>query len=278
MKIRVLVDNNTLIDRYYYGEPGLSLIIEDGGKTLMLDTGYTDIILKNAELMGFDFSRVDTLVFSHGHDDHTRGFKFIYERMPQVVKNFTVVGHPEVFADKRDEGENADEVEHFGTPYRLSEMEKICGLALSREPFKISDNITFLGEIPTYFDFEERYKMGLYMKDGKWEDDYETEDSALVYQGKDGIFVITGCSHSGICNIVEHAKRVTGCDKVLGVIGGFHMFKKDERLAKTIEYLQGCNIKDLYPCHCVSFKAKAEMYKAGLPVHGIGVGVELEVE
>lgn len=32
MKITVLVDNNTIIDRYLFGEPGVSFFIEDYGK------------------------------------------------------------------------------------------------------------------------------------------------------------------------------------------------------------------------------------------------------
>ncbi len=31
MKLTVLVDNNTLIDRYFFAEPGLSFLLEDSG-------------------------------------------------------------------------------------------------------------------------------------------------------------------------------------------------------------------------------------------------------
>ena len=56
------------------------------------------------------------------------------------------------------------------------------------------------------------------------------DDTAIVYKAKSGLFIITGCSHSGICNIIEHAKKVCSSDKILGVIGGFHIFDCDERL------------------------------------------------
>ena len=49
MKLTVLVDNNTLIDRYFYGEPGVSYFIEEEGKRILFDVGYSDIFLQNAQ-------------------------------------------------------------------------------------------------------------------------------------------------------------------------------------------------------------------------------------
>ncbi len=64
------------------------------------------------------------------------------------------------------------------------------------------------------------------------------DDSALVYKGNKGLFIITGCSHSGICNIIDYAKKVCQEKRVYGVIGDFHLFEKNERLEKTIQYLK----------------------------------------
>lgn len=57
MKLTVLVDNNTYIDRYYLGEPALSFYIEDGGDKILFDTGYSDAFIRNAEKMGIDLER-----------------------------------------------------------------------------------------------------------------------------------------------------------------------------------------------------------------------------
>ena len=38
-----------------------------------------------------------------------------------------------------------------------------------------------------------------------------------------GLVVLTGCGHAGIVNIVRHAKRLTGVDRVYAVLGGFHL-------------------------------------------------------
>ena len=99
----------------------------------------------------------------------------------------------------------------------------------------------------------------------------------MVYRSEKGLFIITGCSHSGICNIIQYAKKVCGEEKVYGVLGGFHLFNNDEQLQKTIEYLQKNQIEQLYPCHCVSLLARAKMMEK-LPVVETGVGLVVDIE
>jgi 7,8-dihydropterin-6-yl-methyl-4-(beta-D-ribofuranosyl)aminobenzene 5'-phosphate synthase len=52
MILTVLVDNNTLIDRYFFTESVLSFLLEDSGIRVLFDTGYSDIFLTNARKMG----------------------------------------------------------------------------------------------------------------------------------------------------------------------------------------------------------------------------------
>ena len=124
--------------------------------------------------------------------------------------------------------------------------------------------------------FEKRYAIGNICEDDSMVPDKILEDSALVYQGKDGLFIISGCSHAGICSIIEYAKKVCHEDKITGVIGGFHLLEINDRLHQTIDYLAKQDIELLYPCHCVSLCAKIEMGKR-LPVREVGTGLELEV-
>jgi 7,8-dihydropterin-6-yl-methyl-4-(beta-D-ribofuranosyl)aminobenzene 5'-phosphate synthase len=49
MKLKVLVENNTLIDRYFRGEPGVSYYLEVNGKKILFDTGYSDLFIENAK-------------------------------------------------------------------------------------------------------------------------------------------------------------------------------------------------------------------------------------
>lgn len=268
MKVTVLVDNNTYIDEYFLGEPAVSYYIEDQEKKILLDTGYSNIFISNAEKMGIDLKQIDTIVFSHGHNDHTRGFKYLNNYMN--CSNIQVIAHPLCFNTKLFEEED------IGAPFKIEKMKDICKLKLSNKPMNISDNIVFLGEIPSMNSFENRKRIGIYDDNGTWKNDFLKDDSAIVYKNENGLFIITGCSHSGICNIIEYAKEVCHDDKIIGVIGGFHLFEVDDELIKTIEYLKANHIKHFYPCHCVSLKAKVKMSEQ-LNISEVGVGLTINI-
>lgn len=104
------------------------------------------------------------------------------------------------------------------------------------------------------------------------------DDSALVYTGDKGIVVITGCSHAGICNIVDYAISVTGDSRVQAVIGGFHLQKAAQPLmARTVEGLRRHAPETLYPCHCTDLNAKVALAGA-MNVKEVGVGSVLNFD
>lgn len=265
MKLKVLVDNNTYIDHYYFGEPAVSYYIEDEDTRLLLDAGYSDIFIKNSNAMGIDLESVTSIVISHGHNDHTGGLKYYFEKYNNSI---SIIAHPDAFKEKI-----TGDLK-ICSPVSEEQLKEKCSLVLSKEPVKISKNITFLGEIPQINDFENRSPIGKQILEGTSSDDFIMDDSALVYKSEKGIYIITGCSHSGICNIIEYAKEVSRENRVLGVIGGFHLFEVTERVIKTVEYFKQNNIEELYPCHCTSFDVKAEIHKA-LPVKEVGTGLEI---
>ena len=59
MKLTVLLDNNTLIDRYFLGEPGVSYWIETGGRNILFDVNYSDAFIHNAPKMAIDVLLAD---------------------------------------------------------------------------------------------------------------------------------------------------------------------------------------------------------------------------
>lgn len=250
MKLTILCDNHTLIDRYYLGEPALSFYIEDGEKRILFDTGYSDVFLRNAEKMGIDLSDITDIVFSHGHNDHTGGF-------PALKKAFDLSGvnvhaHPDAFQPKSHEGLDV------GAPWRAEDLLPAVWIP-SAVPVQISDHLLFLGEIPRTVPFEKNLTVGTCLEKGRWRKDPVRDDSALVYHKGDTLTVITGCSHSGICNIITYAEELFRMDHVTDVIGGFHLMEDEKRIRHTAEFLR-CHVKGiLIPCHCVSLQAKHAM-------------------
>ena len=253
---------------YYLGEPALSFYIEDAGRKILFDTGYSDVFLRNAKKMGISLDDLAGIVISHGHNDHNGGLRFMTEK----DRRDTLIGHPDCFEYKED-----DEGTYIGSFLDQPEISKRFDLELSREARMITENLCYLGEIDRTNDFENLSPIGKRIVFGKKEKDYVLDDSALAYKGKDGLFIITGCSHSGICNIIEHAKKICDEQRISGVIGGFHLFEDDERLEKTISCFKENRIRDLYPCHCVSLKAKTAMARQ-MEIHEVGVGLQVEIE
>ena len=273
MRLTVLADNNTLIDNYLLGEPALSFFIETEGIKVLFDAGYSDVFIKNAEKLGIDLHSVNYVVFSHGHNDHTGGIRPLLQLFaaspPKVLP--ALVAHPDILLRKECEGEGSIGIDVTG-----EELSSVFRMYLTDSPCMLTDNLFFLGEIPRRNLLENRSSIGKIVM-GKMEaDDYILDDSALVFKSRNGLVIITGCSHSGICNIVEAAREVTGERKVVSIIGGFHLMKPEERLMDyTVQYLNSLELETIYPCHCTDLEAKLHL-AGSLPVLEVGSGMVLE--
>ena len=275
LKLTVLVDNHTYIDQYYLGEPAVSYYLQDGDFTALFDAGYSDVYLRNAAAMGLALPKVDAVVLSHGHNDHTGGLKYFPDGVekPKLVGQTGVVkpklvAHPDILEPKRMGALD------IGCPVAAAELAQKFTLAFSREPVALTQNLWFLGQVPRITTFENQQPVGEHLVAGAWQPDFVRDDSALVYKSDAGLVVITGCSHAGICNICEYAKKVTGEEKLRAIIGGFHLAENAtaEQLTGTIAYFKQQPALELYPCHCTCFAARAKMF-ASLPVHEVGVGM-----
>jgi 7,8-dihydropterin-6-yl-methyl-4-(beta-D-ribofuranosyl)aminobenzene 5'-phosphate synthase len=123
---------------------------------------------------------------------------------------------------------------------------------------------------------QQRENEKILMPDGSLMDDQLPDDTALAFRIEKGLVIITGCSHSGICNIVEHAKRVCGEERITGIIGGLHLLAPDQsHLEKTVSYLGNLDLESLHACHCTSLSSKIAL-AAGCPLQEAGVGMTLD--
>ncbi len=264
-KLTILCDNNTFIDQYLLAEPALSFLIEANGKKILFDFGYSDVYLKNAEALHIDLNEIDCAAVSHGHNDHTGGMQH------WKMKRVPLICHPDCL------GKTVYEKVEIGNPLNETQISEKFDLTMTKDPFWISEDVCFLAEIPTLYDFEKRVPIGRKTRNQMEEDDFVREDSALALKTEQGLWLITGCSHAGICSMISYAQKVTGLHKIAGVIGGFHLLEQDEKLMKTIEVLKGFKIGRLIPSHCVNLKSKIEMAKY-LEIEEAGCGLEIIME
>ena len=276
MILTVLVDNNTTIDRYFYGEPGVSYFIECDDKKYLFDTGYSDIFLQNAAKMGIDLLAVDTIVLSHGHNDHTWGLCELVKRYSEATaegyehKKTSIIAHPDAFLDKNVAGLDV------GSMFSANQLQKSFSLKLSKEPLWLTEKLVFLGEVERTNSFEAQTPVGKTLRDNIWEADFVLDDSAMAYISDKGLVIITGCSHAGICNIIEYAKKVCHESRVVDVIGGFHLLDpSQEKMNSTVEYLEKCQPHALHAAHCTDLHSKIKLAKV-MNVEDVGVGLVWE--
>jgi 7,8-dihydropterin-6-yl-methyl-4-(beta-D-ribofuranosyl)aminobenzene 5'-phosphate synthase len=278
MKLTVLVDNNTLIDRYFIGEPGVSYLIQDEDKQILFDTGYSNAFIINAQKLGLNLLKSDYIVLSHGHLDHTWGLEpliKVYTEAKLENLNFkrpTIIAHNDVFLSKICEGEE------IGSNISEDKAKKHFNLQLTKEPVWLTKDIVFLGEIERTNDFENQKPVGKILTTQGEKDDFLFDDSAIVYKSKKGLVIITGCSHSGICNIIEYAKKVCKEEKVFDVIGGFHLMNpSSNHLEKTLNYFEKLKPEKLHACHCVDLNSKIALSKVA-NLEEVGSGLILNNE
>ena len=86
-------------------------------------------------------------------------------------------------------------------------------------------------------------------------------DCKILFDTNRGLVIVSGCSHAGICNIVEYARKVTGQDRLHAVLGGFHLLADPLQLEKTIAYFKANRVEHLYPMHCTDLPALTRFYK-----------------
>lgn len=243
MKISVLTDNHAGL--YTQAEHGLSYLIEFDGKRILFDTGMSDLFINNAKMMNVSLNNIDIIILSHGHLDHGNGLDFL--------SGGKLVCHPGCFVKRYRKSDH----KYIGLKNSRDELSLIFDLFTTSEPLRISENIYFLGEIPRLTDFESKITHFV-LEDGT--PDFVTDDSALAMVLPNGIFVVTGCGHSGAVNTLEHARKVTSSEKISGIIGGLHLKEVNDQTLQTIKYLKDNSVEHVFPSHCTELPALAAFY------------------
>ena len=237
MRIKVIFDKGALGKKLYTGW-GVSFLVDD---KILFDTGEKgEWLLENMRSLGIDIKKIEAVVISHDHWDHTGGlWEILKERKGLNV--YSCPGFSKEFKDKVKEAKG-----------ELIEAEKIT---------EISQNIFITGEIPGGYH-------GKYMP-----------EQAIVLKTKNGLIVITGCAHPGILKMVNKVKAKFPNEPVYFVLGGFHLKESDKRAIEIVaENFKEIGIIKAGPTHCSGEAAESifkKYYKRNfIPIK---VGQEMEI-
>lgn len=209
---------------------GYSTLVEYGGKRILFDTGGNlDDFTFNANALNADLARLDFVVLSHRHGDHTSGLHQVLKVNP-AVRIYTPA-----------EGGN------FDTPMPLALVSLIKRQVTSAP----EDMHYFDGHVP------ERLAAGTPWPDatftqirtptevvpGFWlfpvQSDTpgtrEMNEVSMAIKTPRGLVIMVGCSHAGIGRIMDAASKIDS--RIVSVFGGFHLVDSSDaevtRIAET---------------------------------------------
>ncbi len=254
MKLRITTLSENCAGRgYLLAEYGLSIVVETDDVNILFDTGASISASYNADVLGIDLSKIDKVVLSHGHYDHTGGLRQILGKMGEEVE---IIAHPDIWAAKYSRSQGRKD-RYNGIPFQRQELERLgANFNLTTKPVRITDSIMTTGEVPMVTDFEEIEPVFFVKQDSGWQPDKLLDDQALIINAKPGLIVILGCAHRGPINTLYYAQQLTGVKSIHTVLGGAHLIHaSEERIWLTIAALKELGVQRLGLCHCTGLPA-----------------------
>ena len=246
IEITLVVENETPSD--LIAEHGFAAWIETGGECFLFDTGQGTALEHNARVLGIDLGQAASLILSHGHYDHTGSipaFLVANAHAPVIFGKGATASryscHPEQAPRK------------IGIVPEV--LQELNGLPAERRieidaPRYLRPGIGITGPVPRITPFEDTGGP-FYLDANKARPDLINDDLSLWFETTEGLVILTGCCHSGLINTVSYIRRITGIERVHGIIGGLHLLNAgEERLQATRQFLAECRPDFLIPCHC----------------------------
>ncbi|MCR5129866.1 MAG: MBL fold metallo-hydrolase [Prevotella sp.] len=248
MKWTVLTDNRTQ-NPLLETEHGLSIYLETEHHRILLDTGASDMFIRNAKRLGVDLSEVDYVFISHGHSDHAGGlrhFLTINEKARIIVSPEALKGK---FYSKRKLLHSITAVWPQLPEERLILVDETC---------QLEENLHVIAHIPQVHPLP-KGNLHLFAKNAEGElvqDDFRHELAFYV----DGL-LFTGCAHSGLENILDACPW-----PVDSVVGGFHLLDshetEEELTALAMKLKTNYPNTQFFTSHCTGDEAFNTLKKA----------------
>ena len=285
MKWTVLSDNRSS-DSRLSTEHGLSILLQTERHKILLDTGASDMFIRNAELLDIDLSDVDYVFISHGHSDHAgglRGFLKHNQKAQVIVSPDAMSGHffskrgnlhsittqwPEIDDDRLimiDKTSEIDEELHV-----IAHIPQIHLMPKGNQNLFVKPNEQNEACFNSVMARKGRIKSNLYVQDANGDyihDDFRHELAMCI----DGM-LFTGCAHSGLENILAACPW-----PVHSVVGGFHLLDGQESEEELVTLAQRLKTRypktQFYTSHCTGdnvFKMMRDVM--GEQLHAFSLG------
>ncbi|SMO60228.1 7,8-dihydropterin-6-yl-methyl-4-(beta-D-ribofuranosyl)aminobenzene 5'-phosphate synthase [Saccharicrinis carchari] len=257
MEITVLIDNkkNTLA---YRSEHGLSILIEFNGATVLFDTGKSDAFIQNAKILGKDLGKVDYVVLSHAHYDHTGGL----EDFLILNKTAKVVLKEDVLRERWSVSHGYNRRIGFPLRKRFEQFNERYHFIKATE--EIVPGLFVFPEIkkPTNHSFTDSY---LFVQEkGSLVPDTFNDELFMAAVNDNKLVVFTGCAHNGVENMIKTAIDYTQINEIEFMIGGTHLNRASEQqIVDTANQLSQFCIKRAAFNHC-SGKRAIDLLKTAL--------------
>jgi 7,8-dihydropterin-6-yl-methyl-4-(beta-D-ribofuranosyl)aminobenzene 5'-phosphate synthase len=234
---------------------GLSFYVETEKHKLLLDLGPSGETLKNAQALGIDLAKVDTVILSHGHYDHSGGIMPFAGINDQAVIYMQESATGEYYADN---GSSAPErYEYIGIDKNIVKLPRVRFL---QGDHRIDDELELFTIKNRSHKLPSSNKRILVRRGDHFQfDDFVHEQFLVIREGSKRV-LMSGCAHSGILSIMDAFCDKYGKEPDL-VISGFHLMKKTEYTSDEIREIDEIAGKlkkystRFITCHCTGLPA-----------------------
>ena len=267
-------------------EHGFSALVTvrrgDDSHTLLFDTGVSpNGLADNMERLGMDAGDIEAVILSHGHFDHAGGFAGLARLRRREGLPITL--HPRVWTPRRAVFPGLPEWQLPVLRRSSLEAEGFEVIERRQPSLLLGGSVLITGEVDRTTDFETGMPFHEAMGESGWEPDpLILDDQALIVHVRGrGLVVLTGCGHAGAVNICRYAMRLTGVERLTGLLGGFHLTGPafEPVIEPTITALRDLAPEVVVPAHCTGWRAHhrlgAELPEAFVP-NAVGTRVVLE--
>lgn len=255
LKITTLVENTAGEHHALVSEHGISFLVEKDDRRILFDTGQSDAYLYNAMQLNIDMSKVDTVILSHGHYDHSGGFRYLSE-----VSEYYHVWMNETFFDEK-YGIRETAYDYLGNNFDETFLiDNSIPYSFVTEPTReIAPGIYIVSSFERKHDEEEINPRFMIRKDSSFVTDPFDDEILLALDTEKGMVVLLGCAHPGMMNMLDTVKQAFK-KPIAAVLGGTHLVEaKGERLRRSLEYLQDPDLLIAGVSHCTGKEAMEKL-------------------